>query len=684
MDVFTYLKNRETGKGNTKINLNFGLQRLASKKEDLHILKKLGMDVPPFACQFCTVVGSEAVAAVANEDGALILLDTLKKPGNRVVASWNAHRNAIFEISWLTHEPKLISVSGDHHAALWDVLERKCLGYFVGHTGTVKCVDICPGQNAVFATGSRDGSVRIWDLRVAKKGGHHMPEIIIETTPTSHLKPKPQKRQKETVTKKSLSSVTSLVFQNEHHVVSSGVTDGVIKVWDLRKTYCPSKKQPRPRYQLFHGGSKVHGFTNLTMDSSRTQLYACCTNSIIYHYDCHAYNPQHVNSYYGHRSTSYYIKIAVSSDDRYLLSGSGDNFGYIWELGKPSLPFLQLPGHTAEVTAVAWSPSELKAISCGDDEEILIWDILGEQEDSVESTILCSAAPYDISKLTKAPKENSDLCLVEELKSEAPSVPHQHSSTSQKKVATKKSTPKSSSLSITQWFPPLGSVEKAQKGNTTLGDRIPDGSLVKANLITDFPAESERLKKRKSDEGRNMGEVLSPSKVNSSVNCMVPLPDKIDCVADSEILSANKLNSLNDRVLSHSKTNIMLDSSEIADTKRVLNLAGVSRSEVNEPYHRAIQNTPDKENCFHYEISPTSSLNKCYTSEPESCVIKGNISESPKTSLSNFKNTSSASSKSSKGNRITKRTSKRSNKEKKKVERSIATYFSVSPPECCT
>lgn len=697
MDVFTCLKKRERGNGCTNMNFNFALRRFASSKGDLHIFKKLGMEVPPFACRFCRVVGSESVAAVANEDGAILLLDTSRKPGRRVVTSWTAHNNAIFDVSWLTCEPKLISVSGDHCAALWDVSERKCLTVFTGHTGTIKCVDICPTQNAVFATGSRDGSVRIWDLRVSKKGRHHVPEIIIETSssqPQKHSKAKPQKHQKEGINN-SLSSVTSLVFQNEHHVVSSGVTDGVINVWDLRKTYCSTKKQPKPHYQLALSGSKIHGFTNLTMDSSRTQLYACCTNSIIYHYDCHTYNPQYVNSYCGHRASSYYIKIAVSSDDRYLLSGSGDHFAYIWELAKPTLPLLQLPGHTEEVTAVAWSPSDLKAISCGDDEQILIWDISGEGEEvGEESTIFSSAVPYDISEVTKAPKEDSPLCDAEVLKSETPSVPQRpHSSTSLKNTAVKKKTsPKHSSFAITRWFSPLGSSaspETPQRRNTTPEGKIPDGSLVKINSATHISLESESLKQRKSDgtdsEERNPQEVLSPHSANSSVHCTVLLTDKTDCVVDSGILSPSKTNSVNGRILSPSKTNCMSDNSEMTGTTRDLNFAGMSRSEVDQPCHKVTQNTTDKENVFCYEISPTRISDMCNSSEPENCMPKGYNSYCHKTSFSNNKLVNCALQKSARGNRIMKKTSKRrSREEKRKAERSITTYFSVSSSGSCS
>lgn len=57
-----------------------------------------------------------------------------------------AHHNAIFDLAWMEEELKLVSVSGDHTAMLWDVSIMPCrqLRQFKGHTRSVKTVAFRP------------------------------------------------------------------------------------------------------------------------------------------------------------------------------------------------------------------------------------------------------------------------------------------------------------------------------------------------------------------------------------------------------------------------------------------------------------------------------------------------------------------------------------------------------------
>ncbi|KFM68766.1 Denticleless protein-like protein, partial [Stegodyphus mimosarum] len=77
------------------------------------------------------------------------------------------------------------------------------------------------------------------------------------------------------------SSVSSVAFQDIHNLASAGVADGVVKIWDLRKTYISSHLCiPAPRHTLGYSGANVsgHGCTSLTFDSHRKMLYACSTD----------------------------------------------------------------------------------------------------------------------------------------------------------------------------------------------------------------------------------------------------------------------------------------------------------------------------------------------------------------------------------------------------------------------
>lgn len=121
-------------------------------------------ETPMFACRFSTKQDHEHILALANEDGKLALQDTRsEKRDNQPLAGaqvavyfdryfrllicliliknifFKAHCNAIFDIAWMPDELKLVTVSGDHTAQLWDVNKGiHHLRCFNAHTRSVK------------------------------------------------------------------------------------------------------------------------------------------------------------------------------------------------------------------------------------------------------------------------------------------------------------------------------------------------------------------------------------------------------------------------------------------------------------------------------------------------------------------------------------------------------------------
>ena len=75
-------------------------------------------------------------------------------------------------------------------------------------------------------------------------------------------------------------------------------------------------------------------------------------------YSCTAFGQEPICAFSGHLNSTFYVKTALSPNDLYLLSGSGDNDAYIWKVSDPTAPPFLLKGHTGEVTSVAWCPSD--------------------------------------------------------------------------------------------------------------------------------------------------------------------------------------------------------------------------------------------------------------------------------------------------------------------------------------
>lgn len=331
------------------------------------------------------------------------------------------HFNAVFDIAWMPYHLKLISASGDHTARLWDVSESKLISIreFCGHTRSVKVATFRKNDCSVFATGGRDGAILIWDLRsstngeIIQKVDNRIYSAHVGNGPTT---PSTRRRGTRQSTPKlppnvSNSSVTGLVFQDEHTLISCGPGDGVIKVWDLRRCYSTLKKEPIAKYNLpYAGHSTLKGFTNLIVDDSGSKLYANCMDSNIYCYNISTYSKDPHMVYSGLQINSFYIKSCLSPDGDYLLSGSSDEKAYIWNLKNPN-PMVTLSGHNYEVTCVAWSHHQnnldggnMCLVTCSDDACHKIWRIGPEEVPDDERAMLRGQSELDKNYLARKNK----------------------------------------------------------------------------------------------------------------------------------------------------------------------------------------------------------------------------------------------------------------------------------------
>ncbi|KAJ0026518.1 hypothetical protein NQD34_017518 [Periophthalmus magnuspinnatus] len=278
-------------------------------------------------------------------------------------------------------------------ARLWDVHSGELLGSFRGHLCSLKSVGFTPNDKAVFCTGARDGNIMVWDTRCSKKDGYYKQ---VKQISGAHNKAEPNSVQK---TKKkrgstrgmapsvdSQQSVTVVLFQDQHTLISSGAVDGVVKMWDLRKNYAAHRQDPVPLQTFPYPGSSMRmrlGYSGLVLDSSRSNVMCNCTDDNIYMFNVTGVKTSPVAVFSGHQNSSFYIKSTVSPDDQFLASGSSDNHAYIWKMSSPSHPPMMLQGHSEEVTSVSWCPTDFtKIASCSDDHTVRIWRLYREGEET--------------------------------------------------------------------------------------------------------------------------------------------------------------------------------------------------------------------------------------------------------------------------------------------------------------
>ncbi|XP_076654973.1 WD40 domain-containing protein denticleless [Halictus rubicundus] len=379
---------------------------------------------PVFACRFCTTEGYEEILALANEDGEIAIQNTnVNAVCDRPLGKTQAHYNAIFDVAWMPGELKLVTASGDHTARLWDLSGSKIkqIDYFYGHTRSLKTAVFRYQDQAVFATGARDGCIMLWDIRANHHEQHKPDNCIANAHYNGSIGNVRQRRAINRAPRAE--SITGLAFQDDVTLLSCAAGDGLIKVWDLRKNYTVHKKEPIAKHTMnYSGHSKRNGFSSLLICPARITLYASCMDNIIYAYNISSYNPNPIAEFYGHQNRTYYVKTCLSSDGRYIASGSSDELAYIWRTNKPGSPVVQLSGHTEEVTCITWcNVGETKIVTCSDDSCHRIWRVGYEHKIENEeiqirghAEIVNTKNPLDSLKLETTPTVSQRWVVSEE------------------------------------------------------------------------------------------------------------------------------------------------------------------------------------------------------------------------------------------------------------------------------
>lgn len=140
------------------------------------------------------------------------------------------HANGVFDVKWDRTDTNIVTCSGDHSSRVTSVEKNVTTHILCGHTSTVKTVAWDPVNDALLATGGRDGAICLWDLRtntskLAQDVYALNPVAVIPEAHEDPTKPKVRKTKKHAPMPKT---VTSLIYPEgePYGLVSSGAFDG--------------------------------------------------------------------------------------------------------------------------------------------------------------------------------------------------------------------------------------------------------------------------------------------------------------------------------------------------------------------------------------------------------------------------------------------------------------------------
>ncbi|WAR63140.1 hypothetical protein PtB15_18B222 [Puccinia triticina] len=216
------------------------------------------------------------------------------------IATFQGLQNGIFALSFSPSDLMLATGSGAQVSEIFDVETGNVLSRLQDHTGTVKTVEFSSFNENIVVTGSRDGSIKIWDLRItgaqtSDDGSRFHPPVI--TIRNAHDEKFTGRKRRKGV---HLPSVSSVLWSRiaDHQLFSAGSANGVVKLWDVRKkTPFASKAHPLPIDQSieqsshafseeeyehvlgFDNPQRPHGISSLVASSDGARLYSLGTDS---------------------------------------------------------------------------------------------------------------------------------------------------------------------------------------------------------------------------------------------------------------------------------------------------------------------------------------------------------------------------------------------------------------------
>lgn len=293
---------------------------------------------------------SGSLLAATIQKGQDFCIDIYDTDNFKLVLTLHAHLENIYELEFSRNDQKILSVSGDCMAKVWNIHTKNA--QILPHTKYVYSGKFHPLDNNFVFTAGYDAIIRVWNLEEGKL----IKELHGHQT-----------------------QINSIVFSPNGKRLFCGDNSGVISVWktnlDKGGIGCLKCKQIVVEDEILNVP-----ITCLEMVRSNLTILVQTQDDIIRVFDTKAMTT--AQRYVGTHCKNFILKSTFSPDGAYVLSGSEDGSIHIWSVKMAKSIHINTWNKKFDhpVTAVAWNPIKnmITFSSYGGNQPILVF--VAEQE----------------------------------------------------------------------------------------------------------------------------------------------------------------------------------------------------------------------------------------------------------------------------------------------------------------
>jgi mitogen-activated protein kinase organizer 1 len=305
--------------------------------------------------------GAQSYILTGSSDRTIRLFNPQKAPPSSVaptgpnarpaglVNKYSAHGYEILSIDVNEANDQFVSTGGDKTIFLWDVQTAQTIRRYTGHAGRVNRGVFGGDGDSIIATGSFDGTVRIWDV----KSKSYKPIMVLDD---------------------AKDSITDVAVHDAEIIATS--VDGRVRNYDLRTGMCQAD---------------VIGYpcTSLDVTKKGTELLVSSLDSTIRLMD--RTNGELLKAYKDDAFVNKDLRVrsTLGLNDSVVLSGSDNGMIFVWDiLGGDCLHRFKhsemreiegtgiMAGQTGKkdvVSAVAFCNTRREWASAGGDGNVVVW-----------------------------------------------------------------------------------------------------------------------------------------------------------------------------------------------------------------------------------------------------------------------------------------------------------------------